>query len=137
MEESPELKTVALRIYEALTEGDHSFFERHVARHAGMLAIGTDPNEWWAGAATFTGVLKTQLQEMGGFPLVAHDPQAYSEGSVGWMADHPTIRLPDGTEIPIRLTLVFVKENNDWKVVLWHASVGVRNEELLGKALTT
>lgn len=64
-------------------------------------------------------------------------PQAYSEGTVGWVADHFKLRLPDGAEIPVRLTAVFRKENNDWKIVLRHASIGVPNEDVFGKTLTT
>ena len=74
---------------------------------------------------------------MGGFLIIDGAPEAYSEGSVGWVADHPKFKLADGTEIPLRLTAVFHKENNDWKFVQWHFSVGVPNEELLGMALPT
>ena len=47
------------------------------------------------------------------------------------------LRLPDGTEIPVRLTAVFRKENNDWKIVLRHLSIGIPNEDVFGNALTT
>jgi len=137
MEPSTELKNFMLRFYEALGKADHTFFERHISEKAGMLAIGTDPKEWWSGKSIFVPVLKAQLEEMGGFPLVADAPQAYSEGSVGWVADQPRLSLPDGVEMRIRLTLVCHKENNDWKIVQWHASLGVSNEEALGQELTT
>jgi ketosteroid isomerase-like protein len=84
-----------------------------------------------------TKVFKAQFEEVGGFSIIAGTPQAYSEGDVGWAADRPKFKLPDGTEIPVRLTSVFRKEGNDWKVVLWHFSIGVRNEEVVGKTLTT
>ena len=137
MEQSSELKALMLQAYKALAKGDPSFFERYVSQADGMLAIGTDPNEWWAGKVTFIKVLKAQLEEAGGFALIANGLQAYSEESVGWAADRPKMRLPDGTDIPLRLTMVFHKENNDWKIVQWHISAGVSNEDVLGKALTT
>ncbi len=137
MEPSTELKDLTLRSYEAFSSGDHSFFDRHLSHQDGVLAIGTDPNEWWAGYATIFKVFKAQMEEMGGFSLIAGAPQAYSEGSVGWAADQPKFRLPDGTEIPVRLTSVFRKENNDWKIVQWHVSIGVSNEEIVGQPLTT
>lgn len=137
MEQSPELKNFMLRVYEALGKADNAFFDRSISAEEGLLAIGTDPKEYWTGKDSFTKVLKAQLAEMGGFPLVADAPQAYREGSVGWVADQPKIRLPDGTEMPIRLTLVCHQENNEWKIVQWHASIGVANEEALGAELTT
>lgn len=137
MEQSPELKDLTLRSYEALSGGDFSFFERYLSQQDGVLAIGTDPNEWWEGYATISKVFKAQMEEMGGISLIAGTPQAYSEGGVGWVADRPKLKLPDGTEIPVRLTSVFRKEGNDWKIVLWHVSLGVRNEDVVGKALTT
>lgn len=137
MEQSMELKALMLQAYKALAQGDTSFFERYVSQADGMVAIGTDPDEWWAGKATFSKVLKTQLEEAGGFVLIANGLQAYSEGSVGWVADRPKMSLPGGTEISLRLTVVFHKENSDWKIVQWHISAGASNEDTLGIALTT
>ena len=103
----------------------------------GVLAIGTDPAEWWAGYAAITKVFKAQLKETGGFQILADTPQAYSAGSIGWVAGQPTLRLPDGTEMPFRLTAVFQKEQDDWKIVQWHVSIGISNEDVIGETLTT
>jgi len=35
------------------------------------------------------------------------------------------------------LTAVFQKEQNDWKIVQWHVSIGISNEDLIGETLTT
>ena len=137
MEQSTELKELYLRSCEAQSSGDYSFFERHFSQKDGVLAIGTDPTEWWAGYATITKVFEAQLKEMDGIQILANTPQAYCDGSIGWVADRPTIKLPDGTEMPFRLTAVFQKEQNDWKIVQWHVSTGVSNEALIGETLTT
>lgn len=136
MNASPELKDLTQRLYQALASADHSFVERHLARDEGVLMIGTDPQEWWMGNERASRLLRTQLEEMGGFPIKAGDVQAYEEGSVGWAADQPRIALPDG-ELPLRLTLVFHREDGEWKVVQWHASLSVANQEALGEDLTT
>ena len=83
--------------------------------------------------------MQAQLQEMraAGIELVPGEVQAYREGSVGWAADRPTFRLPDGTTLPARLTAVFHREDGAWKMVQSHASFGVRNEEAIGEELTT
>ena len=137
MEQSAELRELYLRICQAQSSGDYSFFERHFSQEAGVLAIGTDPTEWWAGYATIAKVFKAQLEEAGGFQIVADTPEAYRDGSVGWVAGQPTLQLQDGTEIPFRLTVVFQKEQNDWKIVQWHASTGIANEDLIGETLPT
>jgi hypothetical protein len=136
MEQSTELKNIALRIYEALSGRNFSLIERYLSQQDGVLSIGTDPNEWWEGYPTIAKVIKAQM-ETGVITLNAGALQAYSEGSVGWVADRPKFKLPDGTEIPVRMTSVFHKEGNDWKMVLSHISVGVRNEDAFGETLPT
>lgn len=71
--------------------------------------VGTDPNEWWADYATIIKIFKTQLKEMSGIQVIAGNPQAYHDGNFGWVADRPKLRLPDGKEIPLRQTGVFLK----------------------------
>jgi hypothetical protein len=136
MEQSSELKAVLLSFYEALTTGDIGFIKNITSRRDGVLMIGTDPNEWWADYETIIRVNEAQINEMGGIPVEAGDPQAYSEGDVGWVADQGKFKLPDGSEIPLRVTGVFLKENGDWKLVQIHASIGVSNEDAFGQELT-
>jgi hypothetical protein len=93
MEQAAELKDLMLRVYQALESADNAFFDRYASSEEGLLAIGSDPTEWWAGKATFTRVLKAQLKELGGFPFIAGDPQAYREGTVGWARGSRASRL--------------------------------------------
>jgi hypothetical protein len=137
MNPSHELKNTMLRFYESMTAGDASAVERLFSRQSGVLAIGTDPNEWWEGHETIARILKTQLREMGRIQIKAGVPTAFVEGMVGWAADRPTFRLPDGQAVPFRATAVFQKENGEWKIVQFHFSIGVPNEEAVGKKLTT
>ena len=132
MEQSNDLKDFWLQFYEALSHGDHIFVERHISHSNGVLAIGTDPSEWWTGHATIGKMLKADLEELVGVQIVAGDLQAYCTGTIGCVTDRPRFRLSDGTEIPMRLTSVVCKEENDWKIVLWHASFGVQNEQVFG-----
>lgn len=136
MEESTEVRSAVRRYYEAIAAGDAQAMEQLFSRQGGTLLIGTDPNEWWADYDTAMGAWKAQFEAMGGgFPIKASDPQVYSEGSVGWFADRPTINMPNGTEIAMRLTGVMHKDGGEWKLVQSHASIGVPNEEALGQEL--
>ena len=137
MERSPELRDLTLRTYEAMSRGDVAFFERLASRQAGLLAIGTDPDEWWGDYDSLIRALRAQLAEVGGgFPITPGDVQAYREGSVGWAADRATFDFPGQPPLPFRLTLVFHQEEGEWKAVQWHTSLGVANEAVIGKELT-
>ena len=137
MEHSDELRDLTLRFYEAATTGDLSFIERHVSRQEGAVFVGTDPNEWWAGFEAFVEAMRAQSEAMGGMQIVAGQLQAYQEGGIGWVIDRDaSFRLPDGTEIPFRNTVVFRREDGEWKLVHEHASIGIRNEEMFGEDVT-
>lgn len=128
MDPSRELRELMLGFYEALAGGDPSFIDRHFSVADGARGLGTDPDEWWQGSRV-ADAWKEQLKAMGGsMPLVAGDPEAYSEGTVGWAADRPTLQLQGGA-VPVRFTAVFHKEEGEWKIVQVHGSLGVPNQE--------
>ena len=75
MEQSTELKEFILRLYQALSAGDATAIEEMTSTRDGVVFIGTDPDEWWAGYANITRALRTQMDEMGGgIPIVPGDP---------------------------------------------------------------
>jgi hypothetical protein len=137
MEQSKELKDFYLRICEAISNGNDSFFENCFSKKDGTLAIGTDPKEWWNGYATITKMFKAQLEQMNGFQILANASSAYCDGPIGWVAGQPIIKLPDGEKIPSRLTAIFQKEQYNWKIVQWHFSIGIPNEDSVGEMPTT
>jgi len=134
---SDELREMTVRSLEAFTNGNIEHLTGHISQQDGVLAIGTDPKEWWADYDTIAQIFKAQSDAMQGMSIVGIEPQAYCEGSVGWAAAEPKFRLPDGTELPFRLTLVYRREDEEWKIVQWHASLGVANEEAIGEELPT
>ncbi|MEW6665322.1 MAG: nuclear transport factor 2 family protein [Thermodesulfobacteriota bacterium] len=137
MNRSVEVRNAMLRLYDSMTSGDVSAVERLFSRQSGVLAIGTDPNEWWAEYETIVRVHKAQLQEMGAIEIKAGQLNAFAEGTVGWVADRPTLRLPNGQEMTFRMTTVFHKEDGEWKIVQQHVSIGLSNVDAIGKELTT
>ena len=75
MERSSELEELYIQMCEAQTNGDYSFFERLFSKRDGVLAIGTDPTEWWSGYETISRIFKAQLKEISGFKLLADTPR--------------------------------------------------------------
>jgi hypothetical protein len=137
VQQSTELAGLMRTAIEAIASGDIGWFRDHVSRDQGMLAIGTDPAEWWTGYDTFLPALDAQLAEMGGsFPVAPGGPVGYVDGAVGWTADRAVLRRPDSQPKPLRLTSVWRQEGGDWKIVQWHASLGVGNQDALGQELT-
>ena len=137
MERAPELEQAMKDLYAAMGRGDGGFLRDFVSESDGVTMIATDPNEYWTDHGTITRVWAQQLDEMGGLDIQPGELRAYRDGDVGWAADRPTIRMPDGSELPFRITAVYTRENGGWKLVQGHASIGVANEEALGQELTT
>jgi SnoaL-like domain len=129
MEPSEELRDFALLYYQAIASGNIGFVERHISRQDGLLVIGDHECEWCAGYEAAIKWCATLIpQSTSSTVMISGDPQAYREGSVGWVADRPTIRLPDAREIPCRLTQVWHQENGHWKIVQHHLSIGFERQ---------
>ena len=50
---------------------------------------------------------------------------------MGWVVDQPTFFFPDGSSMQTRLTAVLRREDDAWKLVHMHVSVGVPDEEVV------
>jgi adenylate cyclase len=138
MEQSGELRDLAVRFYEAVNAGDLSSVEQHVSRQEGAVFVGTDPSEWWEGYEALVEAMRAQEEAIGddGPQIVPEQIQAYREGSVGWVVDRDTFQLPNGKEVPFRTTFLFLQEDSEWKLIHAHASVGVRNEDMFEEDVT-
>lgn len=108
--------------------------ERLTSSREGMVFIGTDPSEWFEDVASIRRML--QAQAGAGITVAPGNVRADREGAVGWIADAGRFKLPDGSEIPCRVTAVFHLEDGVWKLVQEHASIGVSNEEAVGSDLS-
>ena len=63
-------------------------------------------------------------------------PRSARPASTVWVADQPTMRLADDTEVTMRLTAVAVEQDGRLVIQQLHVSVGVPNEEVLDQTLT-
>jgi ketosteroid isomerase-like protein len=113
-----------------MATGDLNAIEDFFSRRDGVLAVGSDPAEWWAGHDAIKRAFAAQLQETGTRRIVPGELRAYVEGTVGWAVDRRTMRLPSGKELTVRETAVLHREDGEWKIVQLHASLAVLNEEV-------
>ena len=130
MNPSTEVRSAVLRLYESMGTGNVDAIERLFSHRDGVLAIGSDPDEWWAGHDTIVEAFKAQLQATGTRKVEPGDLNAFAEGTVGWAADRRTRRLANGKELTFRETFLFHQEDGEWKLVQFHASVALPNAEL-------
>jgi ketosteroid isomerase-like protein len=135
MEEAPELAELMEAMYEAISRGDATFFEETISSGDATVAIGTDPGEWWDDHRTAKDAWRSQLPGLAEMELESTKLAAYASGDVGFAVDEVNGRMPDGTEFTFRITGVFERENGEWKIVHSHGSVGVPNEEAVGREL--
>jgi len=128
MQASSELRDVFQAWFRYLVAGDASWVERHVSSRAGVRLVGIGPAEWLEGpevAEYFRGGARA----WGGVVRVsAGEIEAYSEGSVGWGLACPILTLSNGRQLSPRWSAVFHREDGDWRLVQFHASLGIANE---------
>jgi len=135
MERSEELCRVVERWIEALSGGDADAVLARLSEHPGNVVIGTDPNEFWRGEERI--IVARQIEESGGFPMTAHDIEAWEEGSCGWASARTEVDW-GGTLYDARLTCVLHLERGDWKMVQAHMSLPQSNESVgMGHIPTT
>ena len=120
-----------LRFYQRFSAGDVASFAQGITSSNDALIIGTGPQEWLDGRATWIAGYQEQITAIPGIRMEAGDPHGYAEGTLGWVADRPTFVLPDGTTIPARMTAVLRLEDGAWKLVNAHFSIGVPDEVLM------
>lgn len=138
MKRSPEIESLVREFYDTMKRGDADGVADLIAQGDTVLGIGTDPTEWWEGHAKVASVWKAQMEAMGGgIELVGGNPRAQESGEVGWFADQVSFLLPDGTQVPTRLTGVAIRDEGRWRLVQSHISIGIPNEEAVGKELPT
>ena len=137
MERSTAVQDAYARLCDAYAAADPAVIEELLAPD-GCRVIGTDPAEWWGpDPGEVMDIHRRQFAELGSLAITPGDPECFSQGDVGWVADRPTLRLPDGRELRFRFTGVLSQRSNTWRFLQMHLSIGVPNQEAVGRELTT
>jgi SnoaL-like protein len=137
MNAADEMRELLDRLYDSFGSGDPTVWTSHIADD--VIGIGTDPDEWWDGRNEFMKVVSVQLQEMSnaGVRLTAGAPRIFQQGDVVWAVDRPVLHLGDGSDVPMRVTVVAVSDAGTLRIKHGHYSVGSTNEEVFREELTT
>ena len=129
MEPSDEIRRIAERFVQSVTDGDEQALSSRLSRQPGFERFGSDPAEWWRDGEQAVLVWIQQMREMGGgYPWrLVGDVNAQVEGNVGWFALQAEFDSPEGVT-PLRLTAVLHLEHGEWRIVQIHSSVPTTNE---------
>jgi ketosteroid isomerase-like protein len=132
LQRSPDLEELQRRFYAAANNGDLAFVERYLSHAPATLVLGTDPDEVWDRAATLRAVAEQSAARV---RFEGGAPQGWEAGDIGWVVDlEPRFRLGE-VVAPFRLTNIFHREDGEWRIVHWHCSLPVPNEEAMGQEL--
>ena len=140
MEPAPELATLLERIIATFMNGDATAVIDAVAHQTGSLVIGFDEREWWEGFDKIAAMFRVQTTEaatLGVYPQPRIEHlSAWREGSVGWVAMQMVADSAPSNRAA-RLTFVLHEEGAYWRIVQWHTSLPVSNEDVFGVTMTT
>jgi class 3 adenylate cyclase len=113
-------------MYRLWEGGDVEGFEDLLSASPCLRVVGSDEEEWNAGAAA-VDIFLAQLREMSRFTVESTGLTAFSCGDVGWIADRPLVRFEGGRVERFRQTATLAVERGHWRIVQWHASLPVPN----------
>jgi class 3 adenylate cyclase len=136
---SPELEALARRLSDVLHVDVESRRESWL-RDPNVVALGTDPDEFWTGHDEISAILDVQARELMPVEFGTREPKhiaAYEVGpTAGWAV---VVFDPYGNvTMSTRISFVFELDGMQWKVVHTHWSLGVPNEDVFpGLPLTT
>jgi hypothetical protein len=131
MQPCDELKNIVLQHYGKFHSGEQSHsIEETYSLQKGVTIIGNDPNEWFEDRSSIDAFINAGGSSR--LDIEVKNIVACCEGTVGWTADRVTVKLPNGSELPVRHTRIFHKENDVWKLVHLHVSIAVPNESMGG-----
>jgi len=129
-EPQDEVRKVLDEMIEAQNAGDAERLRSMLSERPDAVHIGTDAEEWW----TSKQVIDATATAGGGddIRVVADDTDIHVQGDIAWAEGRGRFTRADGTERPVRVTGVLVREDGRWRVVQSHASIGVPNADIFG-----
>ena len=123
------IRSLAIEMYETINQGDlASLMELMPEDESLPVIVGTAPGEWFEGRTAALEALQVQARDYPDLRLEAGDLRCEENGDTGWVADRPSLILPDGRRVPTRTTSVFSREAGTWRLACSHLSIGVSDE---------
>ena len=133
-ERSPEIEAVAQRVLMAYL-GDFLALGNLMSGNPILRVLGFDEHEWWKGLDEFLSVREAQVGEAPDVELYIDEVEGFEDGQFGWVTLFSRLVAPEA-ETRLRHTAVLRMEAGAWRVVHWHNSSPVANQQVYGVDLT-
>ena len=91
------------------------------------MLVGTAPDEFVEGRDAVISLVTRMIEA--GVQLVLGSPLGYENGDTGWVVDRSHFSF-NGLEVADRITAVFTRTENGWRLVHLHHSVGIPDDKL-------
>jgi hypothetical protein len=108
-------------LFTALSMGDVTWMEQHVLFDDNAVHIGVGNAHWRNPRELLEGLREQFALEPMQWRVTA--PVYLHRGDAVCVVDRPVISFDDGSELPCRVTLLFLHEGS-WKLAHTHLSVG-------------
>lgn len=131
---SLEIESVARRALQAYA-GDFESLRNLMSSDPTLRALGFDRDEWWKGSAVLD-IRQTQHSESPEFDVLISEVEGFEDGEFGWATAFSTILTPDA-ETDLRTSMVLRIEAGVWRIIQWHNSCPMPNQQVFGVDLTT
>jgi hypothetical protein len=136
MKRSPEIENLMHESVAALERNDLAFIEERTSRADGVVAIGTDPDEYARDFETIMQLMADSTPDAGPQVRISIDQiRGYEEGDIGW-SDATGRFEHGGAAVPVRITDVVRREDGIWRSVQTHASIGVPTAHMFDPMFT-
>jgi adenylate cyclase len=133
---SPEIESLMRRLMPVYVSDDRASLSNIFSSDASLRVLGFDPDERWAGRDEVLDVRLAQSDEMLGTEFEVEMVEAFEDGPFGWATWFGAL-VYGGSTTQLRTTAVFRLEGGFWRIVQWHNSVPVPNQQVFGVDLTT
>ena len=132
---SQEIESVVRRTIVAYNAGSDALGNL-MSSDPSLRVLGFDRNEYWRSNAEFVGVRTMQTSEAPDAEVHVELVDAFQDGDFGWATLFSTFRTREA-ETHLRSTAVLRLEAGIWRVIQWHNSSPVSNQQVYGVDLTT
>ena len=127
MPASVELVNLYRKFLEDVSSGNSEGMNALLADDPGVILVGTAPDELLQGRVEIISVISEATAR--GFQALPGSPIGYEIGDTGWVVDRSHFFF-NGLDVADRMTAVFTRTQNRWRLVHLHHSVGIPDDEL-------
>ena len=127
MTASIELVHIYRKFLEDVSSGNRAGINALLADDPGVILVGTAPDELIQGREEILSVISQAAAR--GFRVTPGLPLGYESGDTGWIVDRSHFSF-NGLAVADRMTAVFTRTQNGWRLVHLHHSVGIPDDNL-------